>query len=67
MTAALERIKEHLDRLEAAPISTEHTPFENVRPQLQVMITAYAARITLFNCLTLVTYSITCKLAQIMR
>jgi len=31
MTAALERIEEHLDRLEAAPISTEHTPFENVR------------------------------------
>ena len=48
MTAALERIEERLDRLEAAPISTEHTPFENVRSRLQVMITTNASRITFF-------------------
>ena len=30
MTAALERIEERLDRLEATPISTDNTPLENV-------------------------------------
>ena len=30
MTAALERIKECLDRLEATPINTDSTPLENV-------------------------------------
>ena len=30
MTAALERIEEHLDRLEATPISADNTPLENV-------------------------------------